>query len=154
MFLVADENKVTATCVSACQIFTIDRSRFTELVVRDPKLLRNLLSLVKEMIKAPAIDMTLDFVHVKDRIDLPSGDVLEGEEAQRASKLSQKLKNVIMQAIIKNRETRKVPKLKDILNDAINRQQKEQAAKRKDREKAKNITEFLKESLKPTMSIS
>ena len=39
-----------------------------------------------------------------------------------------------MQMIIKNRETRKVPKLKDILTGAINRQQKEQAAKRKDRE--------------------
>ena len=37
----------------------------------------------------------------------------------RASNLTQKLKNVIMQMIIKNRETRKVPKLKDILNDAI-----------------------------------
>ena len=57
-----------------------------------------------------------------------------GDEAIRASQLSQKLKNVIMQMIIKNRETRKVPKLKDILTGAINRQQKEQAAKRKDRE--------------------
>ena len=52
----------------------------------------------------------------------------------QASKLSQKLKNVIMQMIIKNRETRKVPKLKDILQGAISRQQKEQAAKRKERE--------------------
>ena len=122
MFLVADENKVTATCVTACQIFTIDRTRFTELVLRDPKLLRGLLDTVKELIAAPAIDLTLDFVQVKDRIELPSGDVIEGETAMRASKLSQKLKNVIMQVIIKNRETRKVPKLKDILNDAINRQ--------------------------------
>ena len=58
-----------------------------------------------------------------------------------------------MQMIIKNRETRKVPKLKDILNDAINRQKKEQAAKRKDRENSKNITALLKESLKPKMRI-
>ena len=50
MFLVADENKVTATCVTACQIFTIDRTRFTELVLRDPKLLRGLLDTVKELI--------------------------------------------------------------------------------------------------------
>ena len=59
-----------------------------------------------------------------------------------------------MQALIKNRETRKVPKLKDILNDAINRQHKEQAAKRREREQAKNVTALLKKSLKPTMSIS
>ena len=115
MFLVADENKVTATCITSCQIYTIDRTRFTELVVRDPHLLRTLLKTVKEIIKAPAIDMTLDFVQVKDRIELPNGDVITGSEAMQASRLSQKLKNVIMQMIIKNRETRKVPKLKDIL---------------------------------------
>ena len=125
MFLVADENKVTATCVTSCQIFTLDRTRFTELVVRDPKLLRNLLKIVKELIAAPAIDLTLDFVQVKERIKCPSGELIEGEQAMRASNLTQKLKNVIMQMIIKNRETRKVPKLKDILNDAIKAQQKE-----------------------------
>ena len=59
-----------------------------------------------------------------------------------------------MQMIIKNRETRKVPKLKDILQGAINRQQKEQAAKRKERENSKNITAILKESLKQKMRIS
>jgi len=39
LFLIADENKVTATCVTACQIYTIDRERFTELVTRDIGLL-------------------------------------------------------------------------------------------------------------------
>lgn len=152
MMLVADENKVTATCVTACQIFTIDRKRFTELVVRDPQLLNDLLERVKQQIALPAIDLTLDFVFVKDRIELHNGEVIEGEEAMRASKLSQKLKNIIMLVIIKNRETRKVPKLKDILNDAILRQQKEQAAKRKDRERSKDITKLLSESLKPHMN--
>ena len=59
-----------------------------------------------------------------------------------------------MQVILKNRETRKVPKLKDILNDAINRQQKEQASKRREKEKAKDITAILSESLKPSMNES
>ena len=53
----------------------------------------------------------------------------------RASHLSQKLKNVIMQILVKNRETRKVPKLKEILNEAIARYNKEQALKRKEKEK-------------------
>ena len=81
MFLVADENFVTATCVALCLIFTIDRARFTDLVLRDPNLLRDLLKLVKEMIKAPANELTLDFVQVKEHIDLPSGSILTGEEA-------------------------------------------------------------------------
>ena len=75
----------------------------------------------------------LDFIHERRKIELPTGDYLLGEEAVRASQLSQKLKNVIMQFILKNRETRKVPKLKDILNEAIERQNREQAAKRRDK---------------------
>ena len=40
-----------------------------------------------------------------------------------------------MQILVKNRETRKVPKLKEILNEAIARYNKEQALKRKEKEK-------------------
>ena len=59
-----------------------------------------------------------------------------------------------MQIILKNRETRKVPKLKDILNDAVKRQQKEQAAKRKQQEANSDIRTLLAASLKPVLSIS
>ena len=57
---------------------------------------------------------------------MPNGKAtLRGDEAVRASELCLRLKNVIMQMIIKNRETRKVPKLKDILKEAIDRRNKE-----------------------------
>ena len=49
----------------------------------------------------------------------------------KASQLCQQLKNIIMLQIMRNKETRKVPKLKDILNNAIARTQKEQSEKRK-----------------------
>lgn len=45
-----------------------------------------------------------------------------------------------------------MPKLKDILNDAIVRLQKEQTAKRKERERSKDITKLLGESLKVRMN--
>lgn len=59
-----------------------------------------------------------------------------------------------MQIILKNRETRKVPKLKDILNDAVKRQQKEQAAKRHQQEANSDIRTMLAASLKPALSSS
>ena len=76
----------------------------------------------------------MDFIQNKREIKMPNGNKkLEGSEAVHASELCLRLKNVIMQMIIKNRETRKVPKLKDILKEAIDRRNKEQAAKRHDR---------------------
>ena len=73
MFLVNDENKVTATCVKASQVYTLERTRFTELVMRDPGLLKTLLVVVDKLIDAPSIDLTLDFVQVKDQIELTNG---------------------------------------------------------------------------------
>ena len=75
-----------------------------------------------------------------------------GEEAIRASKLSQTLKNIIMKVIIRNRETRKVPKLKDILNEAINSFKKRQAAKRREEKENFSAQAMIIESMKPKMS--
>ena len=61
---------------------------------------------------------------MKRKVKLPSGGFLYENEAVRATELSTMLKNIIMQVVWKNRETRKVPKLKDILNDAIEQQKK------------------------------
>ena len=59
---------------------------------------------------------------MQERIELPSGEIITGEMAHRASRLSHKLKNVIMGLLIKQRENRKVPKLKEILQKAIERE--------------------------------
>ena len=45
-----------------------------------------------------------------------------------------KLKNAVMYYLIKNRETRKVPKLKDIIEQAINKQKMQNEERRKKRE--------------------
>ena len=82
------------------------------------------------MLLTPSNDKTLDYIHIKESMKMANGTYIYGEEATRASKLVQKLKNVVMQVITKNREQRKVPKLKDILNDAIKRKQKEDIVKR------------------------
>ena len=84
--------------------------------------------------EAPIVERTLDFIQNKREVKMPNGNkTLKGNEAVHASELCLRLKNVIMQVIIKNRETRKVPKLKDILKEAIDRRNKEKAAKRHDR---------------------
>ena len=124
-FLVADENRVNAVCATQTQIFTIDRDRFTQIVQKDNELFKKLLNIVKKMLESPASDLTLDFIQVKHTIELPTGEIISGQQAIKACELSQKLKNVIMQLIFKEREIKKVPKLKDILNDAIARQKRE-----------------------------
>lgn len=75
------------------------------------------------MLLTPTNPNILDFIQDKYLITTARGQVLTGELALRGSQLQKKMKNVIMQVLIKNRESRKVPKLKDILKDAIARMQ-------------------------------
>ena len=103
--------------------------------------------------EAPIVERTLDFIQNKREIKMPNGKkTLEGNEAVHASELCLRLKNVIMQMIIKNRETRKVPKLKDILKEAIDRRNKEQAAKRHDRSQYANVKDLLMSNLRQRMN--
>lgn len=122
--LIEEEVKVQAVCTEPTVLFTIDRERFTEIVMKDKDLITVLIKEVDEMIESSQ-SRVLDFIEVKYVIDLPSGETLTGEEAIRASKMSQLLKSTIMTVLVKNRETRKVPKLKDMLLKAITREQKE-----------------------------
>ena len=71
-----------------------------------------------------------------------NGQILTEEEVVRASVASQKFKTVTMQQIIRNRETRKVPKLKEILKEALDAHQKKKAAKRQ-REKQQTVEDIL-----------
>ena len=75
------------------------------------------------MLLTPTNPNILDFIQSKYLITTARGQVLTGDLALRGSQLQKKMKNVIMQVLIKNRESRKVPKLKDILKDAIARMQ-------------------------------
>ncbi len=97
---------------------------------RDPALFARLIEIQDKMLLTPTNPNILDYQQRKYYLKTARDEILTGETAARAFELSQKLKNVIMQVLLKNRETRKVPKLKDILKDAIERQQKAQALKR------------------------
>ncbi len=61
MFLVADENQVTATCKTQVQILTIERERFTKLVQRDAALFARLIDLQDKMLLTPTNPNILDF---------------------------------------------------------------------------------------------
>ena len=53
-------------------------------------------------------------------MEIPSENrYVDGEMAVRASRLAQRLKNVVMLQIAKLKANRKIPKLKEILNLAI-----------------------------------
>lgn len=59
------------------------------------------------------------------------------EQAIRAQKAQLALKNAIMYYIVRMRESRKVPKLQDILENAIRQQQKQKSERRKRRQTLK-----------------
>ena len=111
-------------------MFTLNRSRFTELVCKDKDLIARLIKVVDKLIESSTQDTILDFIQIHRTMEAADGTVLTGDEALRASAANKMLKNVVLQMIFKNRETRKVPKLKDILNNAIKREHKTQEAKR------------------------
>ena len=60
--------------------------------------------------------------------------VYKGEEALHVQRLILKLKNAIMYYIVRNREERKVPKLSDILHQAIEKQKKEKEERRRQKQ--------------------
>ena len=70
---------------------------------------------------APTNDRILDYIKKEHIVPLANGDYIYGEEAIRASLAQQKLKNIVLLVLNKNKESRKVPKLKDILKLAIQR---------------------------------
>lgn len=87
-------------CTEPTVLFTIDRERFTEIVLKDKDLINVLIAEVDEMIESSQ-SKVLDFIEVKYLIELPTGEKLVGEEAIRASKVSQLLKSTIMTMIVK-----------------------------------------------------
>ena len=99
--LVQDEVQVEAICTTAVTMFTIDRATFTHMVGQHKKLLKRISGVVDTLIESPMQNKILDFIQLKREIVLPNGDKISGEEAMRASELCHKLKNVIMQVIVK-----------------------------------------------------
>ena len=94
--LISEKNSITAICMSHVIIYSIERTVFTRLVSRDPALMLKLIELQDVLIEKEENDHILDFVQIKQVIELPTGKKLIGDEAARASKLSLKLKNVIL----------------------------------------------------------
>ena len=58
--------------------------------------MHKLIKIQDDMLDKISTDRTLDFIQIKRCIKLPTGKMLIGDEAVRASTLSLKLKNMIM----------------------------------------------------------
>ena len=85
MMLIKDQNKVKALCTTSVTFYSIEQDRFFDLVKNDEKCYKNLQGMIKTLQKVPAADRILDFIHIKRRIKLASGEYIEGPEAVRAS---------------------------------------------------------------------
>ena len=85
MFLVSDENHVTATCKTQTQIFTIERTLFTHIIQRDPDLLARLIAIQDKMLLTPTNPNILDFIQSKYVLKTAKGDILTGDLALRGS---------------------------------------------------------------------
>lgn len=150
--LILDQNSVRAECISHVIIYTIERKIFTQLASRDSELMIKLIKYQDDLMQQEIHDNTLDFVQIKREIILPTGKILRDAEAERASVLSLKLKNVILQMLHKARETRKVPKLKEILKQAIEQKNRVKVQKRKLMEIFENPRNLLFSSIKPSLN--
>ena len=60
-------------CTEPTVLFTIDRERFTEIVLKDKDLINVLIAEVDEMIESSQ-SKVLDFIEVKYLIELPTGE--------------------------------------------------------------------------------
>lgn len=125
MVLIKGQNKVKAVCTTSVILHSIEHGRLLDLIKNDEPCFRNLESVIDKILKVPEADRFLDFIQIHRCLKMAaSSELVTGERAVRASQLIYMLKNVVMQMIHKNRETRKVPKLKDILKQSIANKQR------------------------------
>lgn len=68
-------------CTASVHIFTIDRERFTRIVIREGSLVDKLINVVDDLIESPTQDKVCDYIMIRHVWPLPNGFYLHGEEA-------------------------------------------------------------------------
>lgn len=127
-FLLLDKIDVTARCATPVSLYYISLSKILELRQRCPILNENIKNIEDELVdKENAV--ALDYIITKKTKHAG----LERDEHSELYRnhLTVQLKNAVMHHIVKYREFRRVPKLRDILMMAIEKKKKEMQAARK-----------------------
>lgn len=127
-FLLGQKLRLTARCQTQCSCYTIGKNRFLKSIARDPQLIEEIDKILENDMVSDNFSH-LDFVF-KQKQNLHPHKTLDQDENQHAQKLCKLLKNTIISFVIKNKESRKVPKLKDILANSIEQKKKEKLVQR------------------------
>ena len=116
---------MTAVCAAATNLFVIDRDRFFNIVSQSARTVKAIEKTILDLLEKER-RASLDYVLSTRRLIHPHEGAVFGERKEQCLELQTLFKNLIMHQIVKNRETRKVPKLTDILDEHIKREQKKQ----------------------------
>lgn len=129
-FLIEDEIDVSGRVVSNTNVYLIKNADFFKIIQRDMDTLNRVQQTIVQSLANNDNPVSLDYTYGDTNLRHPRGHYINPVNKIRFFNSLLKLKNTIMYFITKNRETRKVPKLKDILGAAIKKKQEEQANKR------------------------
>ena len=121
-FLTNQKILIFGRCITQCSCFVISQSRFLKCVSRD-----NLLAAeVARLLELATLDekmVPFDFIY-KVTHNVHPRKKLSYDENQHAIKISRVLKSTVIEMIHRNKESRKIPKLKDILHASIEQNKK------------------------------
>jgi len=113
-FLVQDNLDVVARCMTKTTLYMLETSKFFEVLSKYPESSEKIQHEIVEQIGKRENAIALDYIPGKTTY-LYKGEQMKDEDALHIQSLILKLKNAIMYYIVRGRELRKVPKLKDIL---------------------------------------
>ena len=149
MMLFGSEINILAVCKSKVTMYELSRKQFFSIAQQYFEFNSMLLTKLAVIQEGAENLISIDYVAGKTSL-LYKDKVLKDAEALRVQRAVTKLKNAVMYYLIKNREQRKVPKLKDIIEQAIAKQKKQNEEKRKRKEnitlEIKSNDQFLDES--------
>lgn len=124
---------VNATCTTKVIVYFLTRAKFFSIIEQYWEFNNFLLLRLAKKLSGPENSIALDYVTGKREFKHRS-KVYSGGKAMEIHRIILKLKNAIMYYIIRNREQRKVPKLKEIVQTAIETQKKKNEDRRRKKE--------------------
>jgi len=104
--------------------------KFFEVLTKYPTYMDKIQALIIQTIGNRDNCIALDYIPGNTTF-FHKGECMKDDEALHIQRIILQLKNAIMYYIVRNREQRKVPKLSEILQQAIEKQKKEKEERRR-----------------------
>ena len=129
-FLIEDEVDTTFRAANTVTLYKLNVEKFIIETVKYPEFAFRTALVINNQLADRENAIALDYI-IGNHILYKKGAPMTTEESERGRRALLALKNAIFFFILKNREERKVPKLRDVLNQAIERQKRAKEAMRK-----------------------